>query len=47
MFHLVVIVDFEGYQRGDRITDAALITAMLAGDRADFVMRVAAEQEAA
>jgi hypothetical protein len=40
--HLVVVKPFDGLLRGDVITDPARIANILAGERAGFVVRVAA-----
>ncbi len=44
-FHLVVSEPFRAYARGDHITDAAEIAAILAGHEEAFVRRVAAPDE--
>ncbi len=38
--HLVVIAAFEGYARGDRITDPAEVNYVLAGEHAADVVRI-------
>ena len=40
-FHLVVVRAFGAYAKGDTITDGAKITAVLAGENAHCVVRVA------
>ena len=40
--HLVVVRPFDGLSRGDVITDSARIASILKGERAQFVVRVAA-----
>lgn len=40
--HLVVVRPFDGLSRGDVITDSARIASILIGERAQFVVRVAA-----
>jgi hypothetical protein len=40
LFHLVVLKPFEGYSRGDLITDAAVVENILAGPQASFVVRI-------
>ncbi len=40
-FELVVLKAFAGYKRGDKITDSATISHILAGPQAGFVVRVA------
>ncbi|BAJ82182.1 MULTISPECIES: hypothetical protein [Acidiphilium] len=40
---LVVVKPFEGFRRGDTITDAAKIDAVLASAQAGSVVRVVAE----
>ena len=42
-YHLVVISPFDGYARGDKITDEAECTRVLAGDNAHCVHRVLAD----
>jgi hypothetical protein len=42
---LVVLKPFQGFRRGDRLEDAALIEKILAGDNASFVVRVNAGKE--
>ena len=42
-FHLVVLKPFEGFKRGDVITDAAAVQNILAGPQASFVVRVSAK----
>jgi hypothetical protein len=39
--HLVVVRPFDGFSRGDVITDSARIASILNGDRAHYVVRVA------
>lgn len=41
-FHLVVIHPFGDYQRGDRITDPAIIAAVMEGENAHHCHKVAA-----
>ena len=41
-FAIVVIQPFGDYQRGDRITDAAIIEAVLSGENANDVHKVEA-----
>jgi hypothetical protein len=43
-FHLVVLKPFGGYQRGDVITDASLVTKILAGAERSFVVRVRTQE---
>jgi hypothetical protein len=43
-FHLVVLKPFQGFGRGDVITDAATINKILAGPQAGFVVRVSAKE---
>ncbi len=43
IFHLVVLKPFEGYRRGDMITDSATVQKILAGPQAGFVVRVNAK----
>jgi hypothetical protein len=43
-FHLVVLKPFQGFSRGDVITDAAAINKILAGPQAGFVVRVSAKE---
>lgn len=40
--HLVVVRPFDSFLRGDVITDSARITTILSGERAHYVVRVAA-----
>jgi hypothetical protein len=40
---LVVLKPFQGFKRGDLITDGAQITKILAGPEASFVVRVSAK----
>ena len=40
--HLVVVRPFDGLSRGDVITDPARIASILIGERAHYVVRVAA-----
>jgi hypothetical protein len=40
--HLVVVRPFDGLSRGDVITDSARIATILSGERAHYVVRVAA-----
>lgn len=42
-FHLVVLKPFEGYKRGDMITDVSAVQSILAGPQASFVVRVSAK----
>lgn len=42
-FHLVVLKPFEGYKRGDMITDSGAVQKILAGPQASFVVRVSAK----
>jgi hypothetical protein len=42
-FHLVVLKPFEGYKRGDMITDSKIVQNILAGPQAGFVVRVSAK----
>jgi hypothetical protein len=42
--HLVVLKPFQGFSRGDVITDAATINKILAGPQAGFVVRVSAKE---
>lgn len=42
-FHLVVLKPFDGYKRGDMITDVHTVQSILAGPQAGFVVRVAAK----
>jgi hypothetical protein len=42
-FHLVVLKPFDGYKRGDMITDATAVQKILAGPQAGFVVRVSAK----
>lgn len=42
LYHLVVTSPFDGYARGDKITDEAEVARILAGDNADCVHRVLA-----
>lgn len=39
--HLVVVRAFDGFARGDIISDASTISAILNGEHASFVVRVA------
>lgn len=39
---LIVTQPFEGYQPGERISDAALVQAILSDERVAFVIKVAA-----
>jgi hypothetical protein len=43
IFHLVVLKSFEGYKRGDVITDTGTVQNILAGPQAGFVVRVSAK----
>lgn len=43
-FHLIVTSPFAGYAKGDRITDADEVEAILASENAGNVVRVPAEQ---
>jgi hypothetical protein len=40
--HLVVVRPFDGFSRGDVITDPARIASILRGEHAHYVVRVAA-----
>lgn len=40
--HLVVVKPFEGFSRGDIITDPARIAGIVSSERAHYVVRVAA-----
>jgi hypothetical protein len=40
--HLVVVKPFDAFLRGDVITDSARISNILSGERAHYVVRVAA-----
>lgn len=42
--HLVVVKPFDGLARGDMIFDRARITAVLSGEHARFVVRVASQK---
>ena len=42
-FHLVVLKPFDGYKRGDMITDTVLVQNILAGPQASFVVRIRAK----
>jgi len=42
-FHLVVLKPFDGFKRGDVITDAPSVQKILAGPQAGFVVRVSAK----
>lgn len=42
-FHLVVLKPFDGYKRGDMITEAAAVQKILSGPQAGFVVRVGAK----
>jgi hypothetical protein len=44
-YNLVVLRPFQGFLRGDVIKDAALITKILAGPEAGFVVRVGAGKD--
>lgn len=41
-YHLVVVLPFGDYQRGDRITDAGKVAEILAGENAHHCHKVAA-----
>jgi hypothetical protein len=43
-FQLVVLKPFAGFKRGDVITDKAVVTKILAGPEASFVVRAAAKE---
>ncbi|MBB5373635.1 hypothetical protein [Acidocella aromatica] len=43
-FHLVVLKPFDGYQRGELITNTATVEKILAGSQASFVVRVMAKE---
>lgn len=43
--HLVVTVPFGGYDKGDRITDAAKVAEILEGENSGHVLKVPAVQE--
>lgn len=43
MFHLIVVEPFEGFAKGDRVSDPAVVAKILQSDNADSVIRVAAE----
>jgi hypothetical protein len=42
-FHLVVLKPFDGYRRGDVITEAPTVQKILAGPQSGFVVRVNAK----
>ena len=42
--HLVVVKPFDAFLRGDVITDSARISNILSGERAHYVVRVAARR---
>jgi hypothetical protein len=42
-FHLVVLKPFDGYKRGNLITDVTAVQKILAGPQASFVVRVSAK----
>lgn len=42
MFHLVVTNAFDGHQRGDVISDAEIVTEIMAGEHKGDVVRVEA-----
>jgi hypothetical protein len=42
-FQLVVLKPFAGYKRGEKITDTAVISKILAGPEAGYVVRVLAK----
>jgi hypothetical protein len=42
-FHLVVLKPFDGYRRGDVVTDSSTVQKILAGPQAGFVVRVSAK----
>ncbi len=42
-FHLVVVRPFAAYGKGEVVTDAAAISAILAGEHAHDVVRVSAK----
>jgi hypothetical protein len=42
-FYLVVLKPFDGYRRGEMITDTTTVQKILAGPQANFVVRVAAK----
>jgi len=42
-FHLVVLKPFDGYKRGDVITEGTVVQNILAGPQASFVVRVSAK----
>ena len=44
IFHLVVLKPFGGFKRGDMITDSAVITKIMAGPEASFVVRVSGRE---
>lgn len=46
-FNLVVTSAFDSFSRGDIITDQTLVTAILADERANNVVRVSASEPAA
>lgn len=41
---LVVLRPFQGFKRGDKIVDQALVTQILAGPQANFVVRVTGKE---
>jgi hypothetical protein len=41
MFHLVVLKPFNGFKRGDLITDVVTVEKILTGPQASFVVRCA------
>jgi hypothetical protein len=43
-FQLVVLKPFQGFGRGDVITDTAVMNKILAGPEASFVVRVSAKE---
>ncbi len=43
-FQLVVLKPFDGYKRGDLITDAAAVQKIIAGPNASFVVRVTSKE---
>jgi hypothetical protein len=43
-FQLVVLKPFEGFKRGDLITDSATVEKILSGPQASSVVRVASKE---
>jgi hypothetical protein len=42
-FHLVVLKPFQGFKRGDVISDTIMVQKILSGSEASFVVRVTAK----